>query len=435
MTDTRKTEPRKLGWALAALLVTGNMIGSGVYLLPASLASVGSSSMVGWVVAAIGALLLAGVFAGLGRRLPAADGLSGYAEQGLGRFFGYQASIGYWVGNWLGNVAIAVAATGYLAHFFPVLAERWPSAICNIALLWLTTFLYMAGPRAVARFGGLSLGIGLIPLAIAAVAGALAFDPQIFAASWSPDGAGLAASVPASMALIFWAFLGFESAGVVAQRLKNPERDVGRATFAGVGLAAVIYIAVSAAIFGVIPAAELAKSSSPFADVAARVIGGGAAGFVAVCAIAKTLGTLGGWMMLTGETARAGARQGFLPRVFGRGALTPPANPLIHGGLMTLMVLISAQPRLAGQFSLLIGATTVLFLIVYGLCCAALFRFSDRWPARLAALGGLGFCGWAVTMSGWTFLGIALAFFAATTVGWAFVRKTGDPAGGVGLEV
>jgi arginine:agmatine antiporter len=418
MSDARPAGDRKLGWGLAALLVAGNMIGSGVYLLPASLASIGSSSLVGWVVAAVGALLLAGVFAGLGRTLPAADGLSGYAERGLGRFFGYQASMGYWVGNWVGNVAIAVAATGYLAFFFPVLAERWPGALCNIALVWLTTFLYMAGPRAVARFGGLTLAVGVIPLAIAAATGGIAFDPEVFAASWSPKGVGLTSSVPASMALIFWAFLGFESAGVVAQRLKDPERNVGRATFAGVGLAAVTYIAVSAAVFGVIPAAELAQSSSPFADVVVRVVGSGAAGFVAVCAVAKAMGTLGGWMMLTGETARAGARQGFLPRTFGHGAVTPPANPLIHGVLMTIIVLVSAQPHLAGQFSLLIGATTVLFLVVYGFCCVALLRFTGRWPERIAALGGLVFCGWAVAMSGWILLGIALGFFAATTAAW-----------------
>ncbi|WP_426040939.1 amino acid permease [Brevundimonas sp. TWP2-3-4b1] len=418
MTDAQPAGDRKLGWGLAALLVTGNMIGSGVYLLPASLASIGSSSLVGWVVAALGALLLAAVFAGLGRTLPAADSLSGYAGQGLGRFFGYQASLAYWVGNWVGNVAIAVAATGYMAFFVPMLAERWPGAVCNVALIWLTTLLYMAGPRAVARFGGLTLAVGLVPLVIAVFAGAIAFDPAVFAASWSPAGVGLTSSVPASMALIFWAFLGFESAGVVAQRLKDPERNVGRATFVGVTLAAIIYIAVSAAVFGVIPAAELAQSSSPFAAVAVRVIGSGAAGFVAVCAVAKTLGTLGGWMMLTGETARAGARQGFLPRVFGHGAVTPPANPLIHGVLMTVIVLASAQPRLAGQFGLLIGATTVLFLVVYGFCCVALMRFTDRWPERIAALGGLAFCGWAVAMSGWVFLGIAMAFFAVTTVVW-----------------
>ena len=276
----------------------------------------------------------------------------------------------------------------------------------------------MAGPRAVARFGGLTLLIGLIPLAIAIIAGAMAFDAEVFTASWNPDGAPLSQSVPASMALIFWAFLGFESAGVIALRLRNPERDVGRATYAGVALSAVVYIAVTAAVFGVIPASALAESTSPFADLAVRVIGASAAGLVAVCAVAKTLGTLGGWMMLTGETARAGASHGFLPRVFGRGAITPPANPLVHAGLMTVIALLSAQPRLADQFGLLIGATTVLFLVVYSLCAVALMRFSRRPWDWISALGGLAFSIWAVAMSGWTLLGIAIGFFVLTTLIW-----------------
>ncbi|WP_282008278.1 amino acid permease [Brevundimonas aveniformis] len=409
---------KKIGWGLAALLVTGNMIGSGVYLLPATLAPIGSSTLIGWIVATIGALLLAGVFAGLGRLRPRDDGPTEYTGQSLGRFFGYQTSLAYWAGNWVGNVAIALAATGYLAHFFPVLKDQWPGALCTIGLIWLTTFIYMAGPRAVARFGGLTLLIGLIPLAIAIIAGAMAFDAEVFTASWNPDGAPLSQSVPASMALIFWAFLGFESAGVIALRLRNPERDVGRATYAGVALSAVVYIAVTAAVFGVIPASALAESTSPFADLAVRVIGASAAGLVAVCAVAKTLGTLGGWMMLTGETARAGASQGFLPRVFGRGAITPPANPLVHAGLMTVIALLSAQPRLADQFGLLIGATTVLFLVVYSLCAVALMRFSRRPWDWISALGGLAFSIWAVAMSGWTLLGIAIGFFVLTTLIW-----------------
>lgn len=417
---------KKIGWGLAALLVAGNMIGSGVYLLPATLAPIGSSSLVGWVVASIGALLLAGVFAGLGRARPRDDGPTEYAGEGLGRFFGYQASLAYWAGNWVGNVAIAAAATGYLAHFFPTLRDQWPGAFCTVGLIGLTTLIYMAGPRAVARFGGMTLLIGLIPLVIAMIAGVMAFDPAVFIASWSPDGAPLSQSVPASMALIFWAFLGFESAGVVALRLRDPERDVGRATYAGVILSAVVYIAVTAAIFGVIPAADLETSTSPFADLAVRVMGAGAAGFVAVCAVAKTLGTLGGWMMLTGESARAGARLGFLPRVFGHGTVTPPANPLIHAGLMIAITLASAQPALADQFGLLIGATTVLFLVVYGLCCLALMRFSRRPRDWISALGGLGFSVWAVVMSGWTLLGIAIGFFVLTTLIWPFVKSRID---------
>ena len=161
VTDATTSSERKLGWGLASLLVAGNMIGAGVYLLPAALAPIGSSSVVGWVVAAIGALLLAGVFAGLGRARPAADGITDYAGQGLGRFFGYQASLAYWATCLSGNVAIAVAATGYLAFFFPVLREQWPGALCNIALQHLADWPTQHAPHVAALAASKSAALAL----------------------------------------------------------------------------------------------------------------------------------------------------------------------------------------------------------------------------------------------------------------------------------
>lgn len=409
---------KKLGWGVAALLVAGNMVGSGLYLLPASLAPFGSSTIIGWLVATAGALILAGVFGGLGRFRPEADGVTDFVDQGIGRFMGYQASLAYWAGCWIGNAAIAVAAVGYLAHFFPVLTERWPAAWANVGLIWLMTLVYMAGARAMARLGGLLLVVGLLPIIIATVAGLAAFQPDTFTASWNPSGQSLLESVPASLALIFWAYLGLETAMVVSARLRDPERDLGRATLVGVALTGAVYIAATVAIFGVIPAGELAHSGSPFADLAGRVLGAAAAAFVAVCAIAKTLGTLGGWILLAGETARSTARRGFLPRVFGDGTVTPPANPLIHAALMSLIALGSAQPNLADQFGILVAVTSVLILIVYALCCLSLWRFTTSLKWRLLALAGLVFSLVATAYAGMDYLPWVGGFFILTTAAW-----------------
>ena len=409
---------KKLGWGVAALLVAGNMVGSGLYLLPASLAPFGSSTIIGWLVATAGALILAGVFGGLGRFRPEADGVTDFVDQGIGRFMGYQASLAYWAGCWIGNAAIAVAAVGYLAHFFPVLTERWPGAWANVGLIWLMTLIYMAGARVMARLGGLLLIVGLLPIIIATLAGLAAFSPEVFSASWNPSGTPLTESVPASLALIFWAYLGVETAMVVSSRLRNPERDLGRATLAGVALTGAVYIAATVAIFGVIPASELAHSGSPFADLAGRVLGAAAAAFVAICAIAKTLGTLGGWILLAGETARSTARRGFLPKVFGDGAVTPPANPLIHATLMSLIALGSAQPNLADQFSILVAVTSVLILLVYALCCVSLWRFTTDLKWRLLALVGLVFSLIATAHAGMDYLPWVGGFFILTTAAW-----------------
>lgn len=428
MTDTTADDRQKLGWGLAALVVAGNMIGSGVYLLPATLAPVGSSSIVGWVVAGAGAVTLALVFAALGRLQPDADGLSGFAERGLGRFFGFQTALAFWTACLVGNVAIAVAATGYLGFFFPVLKEPVAATFCNLSLIWLTTGAYILGARTASRFAAAALAIGLVPIVIAVAAGVTAFSGETFSASWSPSGNSLAESVPASLAVIFWAFLGVESAAVLSARVANPARDVGRASIAGVLLASLVYVAASVAVFGVIPANVLVQSSSPYADLTARVFGASIGAAVAAAAVIKAVGTLSGWVMLGGETARAAARHGYLPSGFGHGDHTPIANPLLGGAIMSVVAVISGQPTLGGQFGMLIGVTSVLSLAVYGLCSASLFRLARWTRARGVAALGLLFTSAAVVAAAPGYILPTAVFFVVTTGAWfAFMRKTAAP--------
>lgn len=418
---------RKLGWGLAALLVAGNMIGSGIYLLPVSLASFGSSSLIGWLMVSLGALALAAVFGGLSRLAPGADGLSGYVESGLGRFAGYVAIIAYWLTNVAGIVGISVAAVGYLAVFFPVLKETWPGALCNVGVLWLMTLAAMFGPRLMAQLGGLALLIGLVPIVAAIGTGLLAFDPAVFAASWNPGGQPLTSSLPASLVLIFWAFIGVECAGVISQRLRDPARDVGRASMAGVVLSAAIYIAAVGAVFGVIPVGELAVSTSPFADLGGRLLGPTAVAIIAACAVVKACGTVGGWVTINAETARSAAAKGYLPRVFGTGLHTPRINLVIHGVLMSLVALASAQPSLGDQFSILATVTTVLILVIYVLCCAALIRLSRSVPVRIAALVGMVVPALAIATTEPPLLLIAVGLTVVIGLGWLFVRRRIDP--------
>lgn len=408
----------KLHWGLAALVVAGNMIGSGVYLLPAALATTGSSSLIGWVVAAIGAVTLALVFAALGRTLPNADGLPGFAERGLGRFFGFQTTLAFWAAALIGNVAVAVAATGYLGFFFPALKTPVGATLCNLALIWLVTGAYVLGVRTAARFAAITLIIGLAPIVVAIVAGAVSFDPEVFAASWSPSGEPLTKTVPASLAVIFWAFLGVESAAVLSQRVKDPALDVGRASIAGVSLAAVIYIAASTAVFGVIPAAVLAQSTSPYADLIAQVFGASVAGVAAACAVVKATGTLGGWVMMAGETARAGAEHGYLPKGFGQGGQTTRATPLLGGAIMSIAAVLSSQQTLGGQFGLLIGVTSVLTLCVYAVCCVSLFRIARTRRDKTVAVIGLIFSIAAVAAAAPGYILPTLGFVAVVSGAW-----------------
>ena len=106
---------RPLGLWSATALVVGNMIGSGVFLLPATLAPYGAASLLGWTVSTLGALLLALAFANLGRRYPVCGGPYVYARIAFGDFAGFVMAWSYWISTWCAVAAIAVAFAGSMS--------------------------------------------------------------------------------------------------------------------------------------------------------------------------------------------------------------------------------------------------------------------------------------------------------------------------------
>jgi arginine:agmatine antiporter len=422
MTETASAA-RRIGPLLATMLVAGNMIGSGVFLLPATLAAIGSSTIIGWIIASAGAMLLAGVFALLAILKPTPDGLVDYPAQGLHPFFGFANWLLYWLANWAGVPAIALAITGYLSFFIPVLKEPLAGVWTTIGFIWLMTLANVVGAKTVARLGGMTLLIGLAPIVVATVLGLLAFDADTFAAGWNVTGKPLPQTVGASLAPIFWAFLGLESASMAAAVVRDPERNVPRAALGGVVLAAVVYMGASVALMGAIPAATLAQSSAPFADAIATLAGPTAAAIIAVCAMLKAAGTLGGWILVTAEATRSGAAAGFLPRSLSSGdpARAPVRDLLVTGLLMSVVIASSMSPTLGKQFGVLINIAVNLSMAMYALCALALVSFArqiadpgKRLAARAMAVGGAAFSVWVVAASDPTMLAPSLWAFAAT---------------------
>lgn len=430
MSSTSAATDNRLGLGLATVLVAGNLIGSGIFLLPATLAAIGSISFIGWLIAAAGALLLAGVFSLIMAVHPTEDGLADIVRKGMGPYWGFQSSLLYWLGTWLGNIAIALAITGYLTVPFPVLDQPWPRAGMTVAMIWLLTFVAIIGPRAIGRLHGLTLAIGLVPLLAAGVAGWLWFDPAIFARSWNVGGQSASQAVFGSLVSAFWAFLGVESAAMVARMVRRPERNVPIATMGGVVLVAVVYILATSAIFGMVPAGRIAASSAPFALAVGHILGPAAAGFVAVCAVLKTAGALGGWVLVTGESTRWTASAGFLPRWLAKTADsgTPTRALLAMAAIMSAAALLTTAPTIGEQFELLIDAAVVFTLLVYVYAAIALVRFSAAVPRRrrraialIAGLAGL-FCIVLILSSGMALVAVTAVLVALTGPGWWLVR-------------
>jgi len=421
---------------MAIFLVAGNLIGSGIYLLPATLAAIGSISIYGWLIALLGALVLGGMFSLIMVVRPSEDGLADMVGSAMGPYWGFQSSIFYWLNCWLANIAIALAVTGYLTVFFPIFDRSGWSTACTVGVLWAMTLVAIIGPRAIGRMHAATLAIGLVPLLAAGTLGWGHFDPQLFARSWNVSGTGEGSAVYGSLVSVFWAFVGMESAAMVARTVDNPARNVPFATMGGIVLAGVVYMLASTAIFGLVPAKELAASSAPFAMAMGRIMGPALAGLVAICAILKTAGTCAGWIFVTGETTLWSAASGALPRWLAvpdrRGV--PVRALLAMGVVMTLAVVATAAPSIGQQFKTLIDVTVVLSLVVYVYAAVALIRFTKgaapaiRRAAWLLALSSATFSIVLIASSGSKLVAVTAALALATVPAWLFLSRRGSQA-------
>jgi arginine:agmatine antiporter len=364
------------------------MIGSGIFLLPATLASVGSITVIGWLIGTAGALLIATILAKLSQVAPQAGGPCAYAGEALGPYFGFQANALYWMSCWIGNIAIAVAAIGYLASFLPMLSLPLPSACAAAGIIWALTGLNIFGPRLVCQVESLAIVIGLVPILLVAIGGWWYFDGRLFAASWNMRHEPAIQVIPQSLVLLFWAFTGLESASVATAVVDNPRRNVAIATLCGVLIAALVYVASCTVLMGLIPAAALARSSAPFADAIRVVLGPVAAGLIALAALTKATGTLGGWILLTAQTGKAAADRGLFPRLFGRTDRhgVPVPGLLIMAALMSAVVFATISPTLGEQFGELIEVSVILCMMLYVYACIAVLVY-PRWIVTAGSLG------------------------------------------------
>ncbi len=420
---------KQLGLGLATALVAGNMIGSGIYLLPLTTASIGSMSIVSWGITAVGALLLALVFARVAvLRLTPGFTLADTVRAEFGGFAAYLWSLVYSLSATIGCIAVALAAVGYLAWFVPKLAEPGWTLVGTVAALWLLALANLSGARTVARIEAASLLVGLVPVLLVAVAGWWWFSVETFTASWNVSGQPMGQAIPASLVLIFWAFTGFESAAMASAVVTDPARNVPIVTVGGVAIAAVIYIAACTALSGITPALEMARQTAPFAAAVAKAVGGIAGGLVAACALVKASGTLGGWLLVGAETTRAGAHAGLFPRALAEDTARPPRRALllIATGL-SLVTLATAAPSIGKQFATIINVSTLFCLFAYlGVCCVLAKIGNGR--DRALAVAMFLFVAVVCAASDPVLLAVSVGIAAVGALPWVVLRRQGAVA-------
>jgi APA family basic amino acid/polyamine antiporter len=410
---------RSIGFWTAVTLVIGNMIGSGVFLLPASLAPFGGVALVGWVVSAGGAILLALTFAHLARIDPAAGGPYAYTRRGFGDFAGFLVAWGYWISMWCANAALAVAFVGYLDPFVPSLVRAPPTAAAMaLGAIWVLTLVNLRGVRAAGRVQVTTTLLKMLPLVAVGAAGLLVLEPSHFAIA-DTSARALGSGVTATATLTLWAFIGLESATVPAGSIDDPDRTIPRATIVGALIAAALYILGTVGVMAVLPPDTLRHTTAPFAD-AARVLGGeGAAALVSLGAAISCFGALNGWILMVGQLPLAVAGDRLFPRVFGRVSSTgtPRAGIVIGGLLSTALIAMNYSRGLVELFTFMILLATLSTLVPYVFSTLAVF-LPDRdrtaalevpRPTAVVAALAFAFSLWAIAGAGadvvyWGFL-------------------------------
>lgn len=367
------SETNKIGLVPATLMVAGNMMGSGVFMLPANLAGIGSIAIFGWLITVVGAIALGLTFAKLTEVYTAAGGPYAYAHKAFGDYMGYQTNLVYWLANVIGNVGLAVAGLGYLTPFFPALKDPLVMALAQIAVIWFFTYANILGPKVVGRMQGFTTIIALFPIIGVALLGWFWFSPETYMQGWNVTGESNMTALGMTLNFTLWAFIGVESASVSTAVVKNPARNVPIATVVGVLLAAVCYVLSSSAIMGIIPSKELMISSAPFSQAVSIALGSTAGKIVAFCAAVGCLGSLAGWTLLVGQTAQAAANDGLFGNIFAKVNRkgVPSAGLAIVAGIMTLQVLATMSPTASEQFGKIASIAVIMTLLPYIYSCVA----------------------------------------------------------------
>src|SRR5499425_1510562 len=313
---TEADKSSQFGLTAAIALIVGSIIGVGIFNLPTSLAAYGPITLVSMALTTVGALALALLFAALSRRLPADGGPYAYARVAFGNPLGFMNAWSYWITAWAGNAAIAVGGVLYGERSINKGHPRWITVLLVLVGLWLPASVNLSGVKNIGSVQVVTTVIKFAVLAFMSTVGLFFISSANFT-PWNVSGESAINAIGGGMAIALFSYLGVETAAVAAARVRNPDRNVPRATILGTIACAVVYMLSLTAVFGILPTSKLANATAPFSDAANAIFGGTWAGNVmAVAVIISGLGALNGWTMICAEMPLAAAEDVLFPERF-----------------------------------------------------------------------------------------------------------------------
>lgn len=399
------------------------MVGAGIFVLPGQLAPFGWTGAAAWIVVGLGAMTIARLIAGLTALMPDEPGILAICGKAMGPLPGVSVGWSYWTSIWCGNAAVATTAARYLSSFYPPIgATPLRTALVGVAILVSLTLLNLRGARAAGRFQVVTTVLKLLPLVavVVIIAALVAMGGEQFTAT--PHAAFNSSELTTTMTLAFFAVLGFETASLVTERVRDPARNVVRATLIGLALTGLLYLVVCTGIVLAMPAEELQAAPAPVAYFVEHFWGRSAGLAVAAFTVISGIGYLNGSVFVQGELPLTMVRGGELPGWMARTNRRDVAvAPLVLGSALACTLMIgSATATGAELMNFLLLLTTASMVWFYMAVCVSALCLRRH---RVLAVIGILFLLWVLYGTGWKAGGLGVCLMLLSLPLYYFTRS------------
>ncbi|WP_333023721.1 APC family permease, partial [Wolbachia endosymbiont of Pentidionis agamae] len=366
---------KKIGFFAVFALVISSQIGSGIFMIPISLAPYGMYGLISWIISGLGALSLALVFASLCKKFPQTGGPHVYVKHAFGSNTAFFVGWTYWVSSWVSSTSVTIASIGYLAPLFydDIQDIR---LLLEIILILAIMLINLRGVITAGRVELLLTIIKIIALLAIPIAGLFFFDRNNFIVSEEVSNFTISQTFARSTLLTLWCFIGLESATAPAGSVNNPSKTIPMAIVLGTVCVAVIYFMNSLSIMGLISGNDLASSKAPYVDAVKIMFPGNWYLIISVIAFIVSISNLNAWFLADGQVTLGLAKDKLMPQFFSKkNEHNAPFWGIVLSTLGVLILLIlTSNKSFTEQMTSIIDISVVSFLFIYLACSLAFLK-------------------------------------------------------------
>ena len=400
-----KREIGQLGFGTIALNGT---IGAGIFALPAiAVERAGLFSPWLFVICGLLIMLVVITLSKVASYFRDTGGPVTYATTAFGPFAGFQTGWLLTLSRAASFAANAHLMVTYAGWFWPPLVDgAWHMAAVAMVCVALTVINVIGVKQGMMALFALTL-LKLLPLVLLVFLGISQTNPEIFTGAEIPP----LDSLGETALILFYAFVGFESALVPAGEARSPRRDIPRALVKTIFAVAIFYFLIQVVTISVAP--DIAGSKTPLADVALILMGSAGAAILTLGAVFSITGNLTSSMLSAPRMVYVMGHDGSLPRWFSivHQKYRTPANAIMSYGLFAILL------SLSGGFVWLAKMATVVRLLVYVMCILTipfLHRKLGEYEGQFKLPGGMAIPVFALLLSLWLMTHASLQSWMAT---------------------